>query len=255
MLPDLSALTKLDRLEVRGHALASLDGIEACPRLRYVEIDARVKDLSALARVRRLEHVSVSTHEGFATLPALPNVRSINAHGARVTSLANIGRFPALEVLNIERGTLTDLAPLGVLKRLVYVCARRHRLRSLKGLPASLETLHLKDNALTSLDGIERLAKLEELELDDNEVTRIPRLARLKSLRTLSLLNNRITRLENLESLTALRSLAVDGDDIASVSVRTAAWLRERPSAFELQATPRQQTTKPAAFLASTTIS
>jgi Leucine-rich repeat (LRR) protein len=254
-LPDLSALTKLRRLEVRGHSLASLDGIEACPRLRFVDLEARVKDLSALANAKQLEFISVSSVTLFEALPALPRITSISAFHAGVKSLANINRFRALQILNIDRGTLTGLAALGALKKLVYVSAREHGLRSLKGLPSSLETLHVEDNGLTSLDGIDRLTNLEELFLDDNRLTRIPDLSKLKKLQTLSLLNNRITRLENLERLHALRSLTIDGDDMTSVSAKTAAWLRERPTSFKLHSTPRQMKTKPDAFLATTTIS
>lgn len=254
-LPDLSALTKLTRIEVRGHSLASLDGIEACPRLRYVDLEARVKDLSALAKVPKLEVLSVSSFAMFEALPALPKLISINAFHAGVKSLAGIGRFRALEILNIDTGTLTDLAPLGALKKLLYVCARNHKLRSLEGLPPSLETLEVENNVIASLDGLDRLTNLEKLSLDNNKLTSIPNLSKLRKLQALSLLGNPITRLENLESLRSLRSLDIDGDNMTSVSPKTAAWLRGRTGSFELHSTPRQWKTKPERFLATTTIS
>jgi internalin A len=253
-LPDLSALKKLERLAIRK-PLASLDGIEACPALRVVELAAPVRDLSALAKAKKLVWMSVEKLSSFADLPALPNVTSISAFRAGVKSLRGIERFPSLETLNIDQGAPGDLSKLAPLKKLTYLSAVRCKVRSLNGVPRSIETLDLRDNALASLDGIEKLTKLVDLFLDNNKLTRIPNLSALRKLETLSLEGNRILRLENLEGLRSLTSLDIDGDDMTSVAPRTAAWLRKRNKSFELHASPKYLKTKVEKWLGTKPVS
>lgn len=202
-----------------------------------LEIDGPLKTLPDPRALKKITGVYIHKLRSLEQLPPLPAVTSVGASSLGLKSLRGIERLGALESINLDDNKLGDLAPLGALKKFRSLSARRCGLRSLRGLPASMRRISVSGNALAVLEGIEKMTKLEELFADDNKLTSIPDLSKLTKLQYLTLGGNRIERLENLEGLRALVALSIEGAAVTSVSSKTAAWLRKRPKAFDLQVT------------------
>ena len=109
-----------------------------------------------------------------------------------------------------------DLVGLTSLQRLYL---RNNHLTSIEGLGAltSLELLDLRNNHLTSIDGLGALTSLQIIFLDNNHLTSIEGLEAPTSLELLDLRNNRLTSIDGLGALTSLQWLDLRNNQLTSL--------------------------------------
>jgi internalin A len=206
-LDDLSALPALpiEQLEIQGAGVADLRGIEHLGKLRIVGIfapsapklealgDSTVSDLtlpvdvetdlSAVARMRRLEQLSLSVKDGseLPKLVGLTQVRSLTINGPSVTRLNPVSELRSLENLDVSAPHVEDVAPLAGL--------------------TLLRSLILQSTQVGNLTPLSKLSQLEELRISGTRVTDLSPLHKLKQLRHLEVLNTPVTK----ESLARFR--------------------------------------------------
>ncbi len=134
--------------------------------------------------------------------------RELVAQGALV-STRGVAAFRDLRRLSIGDGPIVDLAELATLKHLEGLV-----LPDLDADPApifrlsTLRELELGNGRLTSLSGIEALAKLEKLGVTNTKITSMAPVSRLRKLRELQIYGNcGLRRLEGLDKLPSLESV------------------------------------------------
>ena len=146
------------------------------------------------------------------------------------------------EALDRPQGTLTpaDLASLTELD------ASYKNIESLAGLEhaTALDTLYLRDNAITDVSPLAHLTNLRTLSLWKNEIADVSPLASLTNLRTLDLWGNKITDVQPLASLTNLQWLQLGKNEIADVqplaSLPNLQWLGVVKNALSVYAANQQ---------------
>ncbi len=110
------------------------------------------------------------TECGFACATSMPNLSHLSLHSNPIGSLP-VFFPPLLRYLNLSSCQLAGGCPDSVFS-----------------LPL-LEVLFLNDNALTSVDGLEKLDKLTSLELQRNHIEKLPTLLALTNLQILNATN------------------------------------------------------------------
>ena len=170
-LTKFTQLKNLERLELGGPSLTSLEGLEELPALEELTLfDTGLTDLSALA-----------SRTGIARLTLEDN--------DRLTSVASLSQAGHLKGLTLSGKALTDLSPLA----------------SLSGL----ESLSVTGTAIRSASFLSGMTGLRELTLTDNkELGTVSELAGLTNLERLVLDSDElIASQDDLRALTGLRSL------------------------------------------------
>ena len=137
-------------------------------------------------------------------------MRELNLSNNSLVSLPDeIAQLPVLEALFVEGNVLKRLPDLGGLRRLSTLIAYDNKLQTApRNLPASLETVDLSRNDLTTLSGsnVCTIASLRTLDLSSNTLQELPRF-RAPLLEELAVADNRLETLSSLEDLPELRVL------------------------------------------------
>ncbi|MDE7261979.1 MAG: leucine-rich repeat domain-containing protein [Oscillospiraceae bacterium] len=164
-------LKNLERLELGGPSLVSLEGLEDLPALtELVLFDTGLTDLSALAAKTGITSLTLRDSD-------------------QLTSVASLSQAGHLRSLTLSGKSLTDLSPLS----------------SLSGL----ENLSVTGTAIRSASFLSGMTGLKELELTGNkDLETVPELAELTSLERLTLdSDGLIASQDDLQALTSLRAL------------------------------------------------
>ena len=138
----------------------------------------------------------------------LPALRTLNADGAGVSSLAGLEAALWLESLSLSGnapaagGEPLDMSPLA-------------------GLP-SLTYLDLSDNGLVNISDLSSLTGLRTLLLGGNAVRDLSPLSGLAGLEALTLSGNGFADVAALSALTALEQLWLDSNDLSDISALSA---------------------------------
>ena len=170
-LTKFTHLKNLERLELGGPSLTSLEGLEEFPNLEELTLfDTGLTDLSALASRTGITRLTLENSD-------------------RLTSVASLSQAGHLKSLTLSGKALADLSPLA----------------SLNGL----ESLSVTGTAIRSASFLSGMTGLRELTLTDNkELEAVPELAGLTNLERLTLDSDElIASQDDLRSLTSLRSL------------------------------------------------
>ncbi len=164
-------LKNLERLELGGPSLVSLEGLEEFPNLtELVLFDTGLADLSALAATTKITKLTLQSSD-------------------QLTSVASLSQATHLQSLTLSGKALTDLSPLA----------------SLSGL----ESLSVTGTAIRNASFLSGMTGLKELELTNNkELGTVPELASLTNLERLTLDSDElIDSQDDLRALTNLRAL------------------------------------------------
>lgn len=164
-------LKHLERLEIGGPSLVSLEGLDQLPALTDLALfDTGLTDLSSLAAQRRIVSLDLSDND-------------------RLTSVASLSRASHLKALSLSGKALADLSPLS----------------SLSGI----ERLSVTGTAIRDASFLTGMSGLKELTLTGNrELGTVPELAALSQLERLTLDSDEVfAGREDLEGLTGLRAL------------------------------------------------
>ena len=170
-LTKFTHLKNLERLELGGPSLTSLEGLEEFPVLEELTLfSTGLTDLSALASRTSITRLTLESSD-------------------QLTSVASLSQAGHLKSLTLSGKALTDLSPLA----------------SLSGL----ESLSVTGTAIRSASFLSGMTGLRELTLTGNkELESVPELAGLTSLERLTLDSDElISSQDDLRSLTGLRAL------------------------------------------------
>jgi len=151
-----------------------------------------------------------------------------------IRDISGIEHFRNLEVLNLRENKISDVRPLGSLKKLHSLdlgynhlvdleTANFYQLTNLNLTALNLDhnTLELEDKSeirLSDLSVLVDFKSLETLSLVDNHVTDLIPLTNLSNLKTLNLTENHIVDLEGLETLSKLEKLNLRQNYLQDIS-------------------------------------
>ena len=191
---------------------------------------------------------ALGKHPGTLRTLHLPALRTLNAEGAGISSLAGLeaalwlesaslggnapaaggepldlsplAALPSLTHLDLSDNALADVSDLSGLTGLRQLLLGGNALRDLSQLSGltGLEALTLSRNGLDDISALSALSSLEQLWLDGNDLADISALSGLNSLIYLHLGDNRIADLSPLAGLSTLRRLWLPGNMVADVS-------------------------------------
>lgn len=230
------------RVELKNKKLTDIAALSTYVHLRYVDFSQNhVSDMSPLASIPELLSIEASSNRlEKAALPTMKYLQRANLSKNKITSAEGISH-PLLEKLNLAHNQLADVSalksstlpsllhldltgnllasPASVqIASLTHLYLGGNRITSLAGMDAlvNLEALHLRGNALESLESMDKpLPKLAYLNLRQNKVKDVKDLARAAIhpvLRILVLAENPVAeegtyRLEALVAIPQLQRL------------------------------------------------
>ncbi|MCI9331208.1 MAG: leucine-rich repeat domain-containing protein [Oscillibacter sp.] len=191
-LVKFSHLKGLERFQIGGGSLTSLEGLDQLSSLKELRLFATgLTDLSLLASQRQLTHLNLIQND-------------------ELTSVASLSQATHLKSLSLSGKAITDLSPLASLRGLEALSVTGTSIRSaafLSGM-TGLKTLVLTENKeLGTVPELSSLPGLERLTLDSDESFASQQdLGALAGLRALKLRVSKklsfLQPLQNLEELT-----------------------------------------------------
>jgi len=104
--------------------------------------------------------------------------------------------------------------------RLEELDMSENEISQLKGIPASVRRLNIRDNCLTGLNSWATLMNLQHLEISGNELDSLEGLGQLIHLRTLRVDRNKLRSLHGILELDGLIELSAEGNCIESVDFK-----------------------------------
>ncbi|XP_067245341.1 leucine-rich repeat and IQ domain-containing protein 1 [Chanodichthys erythropterus] len=200
-LSTLSECNNLQTLTLRRCGLTSLDGLNQCAQIRYIDVQEN-----------SITHVDCG---GLVNLQVLLLGRN---------QLMNIQGFDGaenLQVLQLSHNNISRISGLGPLKMLLRLSVDHNQLLSTRGLKEIYTLLHLdcSYNHLSHVEGLENCALLNTLDLRGNSLTELPVLQNHVLLRDLYLDDNLISSIHDLESywLPLLQNLSVAQNSVTNL--------------------------------------
>lgn len=189
-LSGFSHLKNLERLQIGGPSLVSLDGLDEMPALTSLTLfDTGLTDLSSLASRSRITELALLDND-------------------QLTSVASLAQAAHLEKLTLSGKTFTDLSPLASLSGLSSLTVERTAIRDtrfLSGLSGLKELSLISNRELEAVPELAGMPGLERLTLDDDGYVTKEDLSGLTGLRALDLeLSRNLTFLEPLSRLEEL---------------------------------------------------
>jgi Leucine-rich repeat (LRR) protein len=169
--------------------LESLSVLSACASLRSLDVShnalAVLCDFAAPRALRVLNYSHNNLSGALTAEPLLANrhLEQLDLSVNRLESLEGIGSLGALRKLSVARNQLTSLEDISC-PVLTELDASANFIKTLATLPSthlsgSLRRLCLDSNQISSLAGVEKLALLSALSLRDNALTDMDEVARL----------------------------------------------------------------------------
>ena len=187
-LTKFTSLKNLERLELGGPSLTSLEGLEEFPVLEELTLfDTGLPDLSALASRTGITRLTLENND-------------------RLTSVASLSQAGHLKSLTLSGKALTDLSPLASLSGLERLSVTGTAVRGasfLSGMTGLRELTLTGNKELETVPELAGLANLERLELDSDEM--IAGQDDLRALTNLRSLRLRVSK--NLSFLSPLSDL------------------------------------------------
>lgn len=179
-LSQLSTLSNLESLNVRGHVAAL----------------APLKSLSKLSEVS----LFLDSEVELSPLVDLPALRHLELRSDALADISVLGSLTDLEVLGLHSESVVDASPIAALTR--------------------LRALDLSDTRITDIAPIAGLCELELLTLDFTDVSDLAPLSGLPKLQDLSVNATRVSNLRPLYGLSRLRHLYLAGAPVTAHDIQ-----------------------------------
>lgn len=195
----------LQVLDATGYGIESLEGIEALPELKDLNLeDNFVKSVEPLKNLTKLETLSLRNNEitdldeiDFEDILFL-NIRDLSLRhnvkrdeegkGTRLSDVSMLGQMVSLRKLELRDNHIEELEPLSNLRRLTELDLRENKFTDIEPLETltRLKKLNLRDNKIESLEPIKYLSRLTYLNIhSDSEITSLEPISELVNLETL----------------------------------------------------------------------
>ncbi|KAG1937079.1 leucine-rich repeat and IQ domain-containing protein 1 isoform X2 [Pimephales promelas] len=212
-LSTLSECNNLQTLTLRRCGLTSLDGLNQCAQIRYVDVQENSithVDCGGLVNLQVLllgKNQLMNTH-GF---DGAENLQILQLSHNNISRISGLGPLKMLLRLSVDHNQLLSTRGLKEIYTLLHLDCSYNHLCHVEGLEncALLNTLDLRGNSLTELPVLQNHVLLRDLYLDDNLISSILDLGSywLPLLQNLSVAQNSITRLIPFLDLVSLRTL------------------------------------------------
>ena len=124
----------------------------------------------------------------------------------------------------MTRQICTPSSSLPFISGLIRIRSSENEISFLTGVPASLRTLVIPHNRLSSLTSFGHLRNLERVDLSNNHIDSVSQLACLVHLRELKADNNQISDLAGLAEIDGLVRLSLKGNRIESLDFGKTNW-------------------------------
>ena len=148
------------------------------------------------------------------------HIAGLNLAGQSLSSIPReVFELPNLEVLILDRNTITDFSPLQDARALRQLSAADNHLQTSSGTGELVQLTHLNlmGNSLERIADLDALTHLERLNLSNNRIQRIDHLNAQGGLTGLYLSYNQIAKLENLDHLQKLWHLYIASNRITKI--------------------------------------
>src|SRR5699024_10009175 len=226
----------LQVLDATGYGIESLEGIDALPELRELNLeDNYVKSVAPLKKLTKLETLSLRNNE-ITDLEAIDfdeilflNIRDLSLRhnvkrdeegkGTGLADISMLGQMVSLRKLELRDNHIENLEPLSNLRRLTELELRENKFKDIEALETltRLKELKLRDNKIESLEPIRYLSRLTYLNIhSDTDITSVEPISKLVNLETLSMrevpINDngiflkKLTKLQRFNAIDASRS-------------------------------------------------
>ncbi|MBN1525197.1 MAG: leucine-rich repeat domain-containing protein [Spirochaetales bacterium] len=179
----LSDFPSLVSIEIRECGITGVSGFNNCPVLQTVDVaDNQIASVTGFQNCPALRRMLVYNNDlpGLEWLLAIQGIEEVFCQHNRITTLINLSSLVHLQLLQLDSNAITEIA------------AFDH---------ASLQELHLYDNAITNLDSFGNLPSLAFLDVSGNVLTSLDGLEGMASLYYL------VARYNTLSDITGLADL------------------------------------------------
>ncbi|XP_048463618.1 leucine-rich repeat and IQ domain-containing protein 1 [Rhincodon typus] len=200
-LSTFSQCLHLKSLTLRNCGLETLEGINNCKGLKYIDMqENKIKTIHCL----ELENLCIL----------------LLSHN-QITSMYGLENCSNLQVLELSHNNITRIGGLESLKKLQRLVVDHNELISTKGLSETPTLLYLdcSCNYLDSIEGIDNCGLLQTLKLQNNNLSELPRFGNHVLLRELYLDDNSISSLKMSEYwLPMLQHLSVSQNSLTDLT-------------------------------------
>lgn len=202
---ELASYTYLD---LSGQNLKSLKGIEYLSGVTYLDLSNNaLSSLEDLEYSYRLTYLDISDNK-FTTLDSISDnsdsysyLKELYASGNQIEDMSGAVVCSNLQVLDLSDNYIVSLPrSITLMKKLTSLDLSDNRIASISGLPTSLTTLSVSNNAISDLSFASNLVALTRLDASDNALVSAKGVPS-GSLETLYLENNRLTTMDGLVNL------------------------------------------------------
>ena len=202
--------------------LKSLDGVKSFPFVQIVRVNRNqvqtLRPLGALLNLVSVEATHNELEEVLDISPKALNLRSADLSFNRISQLrGTLEGYTNLTSLKLDGNMLQSVAGIQCLNYLEVLSIRDNELSTCDGLRElkSLRQLDVSGNALHDLGDLSALSRLEVLRSADNHLKALGNLESLQALQSLDIANNHFNTLEEIQELRPLpllKSLLVAGN-------------------------------------------
>ncbi|KDQ62247.1 hypothetical protein JAAARDRAFT_170487 [Jaapia argillacea MUCL 33604] len=153
------------------------------------------------------------------------------AHDRLVQVITDVQPFEPywedLSSIELSKRNLESVARLKeFLPRLDSLGLNSNQLTYLSGVPATVRTLSISSNCLSSTTSFNHLPNLENLDISRNNVDSLRQLECLRHLRELRADGNKISSLDGLQMMDGLVKLSLEGNQLHDVDLTSYRWTR-----------------------------
>lgn len=189
-MEDMSTLSALDYVDLKGNALKSVQGLASNRRLKTLILKHnKLSNVDPILATEALQILDISDNEFISTdwLPRASfaaNLVALVARGNSLVALEGLACLRGIQTLVLSNNEIEDISPATQLVSLTKLSASSNCIRV---IPDSIANLH----------------NLRELRLAHNRLAILPSkeiLARLSSLKIFDIGHNRITSIDNLST-------------------------------------------------------
>jgi len=183
----------------------------------YLSSLEQVPDLSPLTKLEKIDlsNNKISSFKGFDKLTSLEKLHDIILNNNNLRSLKGIEALQnckKLKNLSLSDNSIEDLGnlyPLFSFENLEFLDLSKNKINELNinfNIP-KLKILKLNNNEIERINSLSNLSSLEILYLQDNKLTKLENFSRLPNLHRIHVDNNHIRIISDLENMPNLQSI------------------------------------------------
>lgn len=253
-------LSKIKSLVISDtYTLQSVDGVEEMTKLTFLDLSnngiVNIEGLNNLTNLTRLylnnnkiiEFPSINQLDKLVTLDISENdisilgedlsglieLKNLYAQNNEICDISSLDDLVKLEELNLSHndlgclGVSPDFDSLENAPNLKILHLDNNGLTSISGLEGrdiSLETLNLNDNLLTDLSPISEYTDIVELNIENNQIDSISNLSGMTGLTILNLSHNTLTAFNELLVIPNVEEVNLSFNQIDSIPIMDGSW-------------------------------